>query len=105
MYAVLRTGGKQYKVEPGLELDIERIPGSVGDSVVFSDVLLAANESEVKVGRPLVDGVSIQGEILAQKRGSKLIIFKKLRRHNKQLKKGHRQELTRVRIRDIKGLS
>ena len=102
MFAVLRTGGKQYRVEPGTVLDVEKLPGDVGQTVSLDEVLLVANDKDIKVGQPLVSGASITGEILEQKRGEKKVIFKKMRRQDKRLKKGHRQSLTRIRISDIK---
>ena len=101
MFAVIKTGGKQYRVEPGTELDIERIDGEAGDTLEFPEVLLVNNGKDVQVGRPLLDGASVKAEILAQTKGDKVIIFKKIRRQGKQLKKGHRQQLTRVRVSDI----
>jgi large subunit ribosomal protein L21 len=104
MYAVVKTGGKQYRVEPGNVLDVERIEGSVGNVVTFSEVLLVEKDGKVTLGKPAVKGASVTAHITAQKRGPKLVIFKKLRRHGQQLKKGHRQELTTVRIESIVGV-
>lgn len=101
MFAVIQNGGKQYKVTPGTVLSIERIPGNEGDKIELAEVLLVNNEGDVRVGQPMVAGARVSAEIVAQDRGPKLIIFKKMRRRGKQLKKGHRQELTRVRITDI----
>lgn len=98
MYAVIRTGGKQYCVEQGTVLDIERISGEVGGNIQFPEILLFADGEEVRVGQPLVQGASVDAEILAQDKGPKLTIFKKLRRQGKQLKKGHRQLKTRVKV-------
>ena len=101
MFAVVRTGGKQYKVESGALLDIERIEGDAGSDIELSDVLLVADGSNIKVGQPCVEGAKVTATIVEQKRGPKKIIFKKIRRHGKQLKKGHRQELTRIQIGEI----
>lgn len=101
MFAVIRTGGKQYKVEPGTLLDIELVPGEAGESIEFAEVLLVGSEGKTVIGQPTVAGAKVSAKILEQKRGPKLIIFKKLRRHGHQLKKGHRQELTRVKIEQI----
>src|SRR5690606_33481893 len=98
MYAVVRTGGKQYKVTPGCALEIEKVEGSVGDVVELKEVLLVSNDSKINVGTPLVDGARVTCEIVQQTKGEKKIIFKKIRRHGKQLKKGHRQQLTRIRV-------
>ncbi len=103
MYAVVRTGGKQYRVEPGMLLDVEKLEGSAGDSISFEEVLLVADDAVVKVGSPLVSGASVQAEIVSQKKAKKVIIFKKIRRQGKRLKKGHRQSLTRVLVKQING--
>ena len=97
-YAVIKTGGKQYIAVEGKEFDIERIEGEKGDSLTFDQVLLYKNGDDVKVGFPLVNGVNVSATIVTQKRGPKLVSFKKIRRHGKQVKKGHRQDLTRIRI-------
>jgi large subunit ribosomal protein L21 len=101
MYAVIRTGGKQYRVAPDDVLDIERIPGEAGDAVEFADVLMIAGDTEPQVGTPLVDGASVAAELVEQFRGEKITIFKKKRRTTYRRKQGHRQELTKVRITDI----
>lgn len=97
MFAVIRTGGKQYKVAPGDVLEIERLPGEAGASIVFSEVLMAG----AKVGAPLLSGASVAAEIVAQERAAKVVAFKKKRRKNTHRKRGHRQLLTRVKITDI----
>ncbi len=101
MYAVLKTGGKQYRVEPGMLIDVESLPGEVGADVKISDVLLVCEGQEVKIGQPLVEGASVSCTIVEQKKSPKVIVFKKIRRKGKRWKKGHRQELTRLRITDI----
>ena len=101
MFAVVRTGGKQYRVSQGTELQIEKLDAEVGSDVKFEDVLLVCDGDSVKVGQPSVDGASVTGEVVEQLRGEKKIVFKKLRRKNKRLKQGHRQSLTRVRVKDI----
>lgn len=102
MYAIVRTGGKQYRVEPGLELDIEKLPGAAGDKVSLDEVLLVQDGKKApKIGAPLVAGASVEAEIVAQKRDDKVIVFKKKRRQNYRRTQGHRQYLTRVRIADI----
>ncbi|MCB0324268.1 MAG: 50S ribosomal protein L21 [Bdellovibrionales bacterium] len=102
MFAVVRTGGKQYRVEPGSVIDVEKLSGEVGDAVEFGEVLLIADGEKVSVGRPMLDGAKIAARIVAQHRGPKAVIFKKIRRHGKQLKKGHRQALTRVEVEEIR---
>ena len=101
MYAVIRTGGKQYKVAPEDVLQIEKIEGAAGDAVSFSDVLMVAGEGGPTFGAPLVSGALVSAEVVEQGRGPKVIIFKKKRRQNYRRKRGHRQELTTVRILEI----
>jgi large subunit ribosomal protein L21 len=101
MYAVIRTGGKQYKVAPQDVLQIEKIEGDAGDAVNFSDVLMVAGEGSPTFGAPLVSGAAVSAEVVEQGRGPKVIIFKKKRRQNYRRKRGHRQELTTVRILEI----
>ncbi len=98
MYAVIRTGGKQYKVAPQDVLQIEKIEGAAGDAVSFAEVLMVAGEGEPRIGSPLIDGAVVSAEVVEQGRGPKIIIFKKKRRQNYRRKNGHRQELTTVRI-------
>ncbi|MBI4725533.1 MAG: 50S ribosomal protein L21 [Rhodomicrobium sp.] len=101
MYAVIRTGGKQYKVAPQDVLQIEKIEGAAGDAVQFPDVLMVGGEGEPRFGTPLVSGTVVSAEVVEQGRGPKVIIFKKRRRQNYRRKRGHRQELTTVRILEI----
>ncbi len=101
MYAVIRTGGKQYKVAPEDTLQIEKIEGEEGDTVAFSEVLMIGGEGEPAFGTPTVDGATVSAEVVEQGRGPKIIVFKKKRRQNYRRKKGHRQDLTTVRILEI----
>src|SRR5208282_5520636 len=101
MYAVIRTGGKQYKVAPEDVLQIEKIEGAAGEAVQFPDVLMVGGDGEPKVGAPLVAGAAVSAEVVEQGRGPKIIIFKKRRRQNYRRKRGHRQDLTTVRILEI----
>jgi len=101
MYAVIQTGGKQYRVQPGDTLVVESLPGSAGDSVEFGEVLLVSNEDQVAVGRPLVEGAKVTGEIVEQGRGEKLVVYKFKRRKDYRRKTGHRQSYTSVKIGDI----
>jgi large subunit ribosomal protein L21 len=101
MYAVIRTGGKQYKVAPQDVLQIEKIEGAAGDAVNFPDVLMVAGDGDPHVGAPLVSGALVSAEVVEQARGPKIIIFKKKRRQNYRRKRGHRQDLTTVRILEI----
>ena len=99
MYAILKTGGKQYKVKSDDLVDIERLEGEVGTKVTFSEILGIGEEGgKLQVGTPLIPGASIAAEIVDQFRGKKLIAFKKKRRKGYKRKVGHRQEITRVKI-------
>jgi large subunit ribosomal protein L21 len=100
-YAVIRTGGKQYRVAPGDVVRIERLTGDVGSAVEFSEVLIASDDAGIRVGRPLVDGALVRGEIVAQTRDKKVLVYKKKRRKNYRRRKGHRQYLTSVRVTEI----
>jgi len=102
MYAVIRTGGKQYRVTPDQELQVEKINAEEGERVEFSDVLMLAKDGqEAQVGTPLVEGARVSAEVLEQGRGEKIIVFKKKRRKNYRRKNGHRQHLTTVRILEV----
>ena len=102
MYAVIRTGGKQYRVATDDVLDVERLSGEPGDKLEFADVLLlGGGDGDPQIGAPLVSGAMVAAELVEQHRGEKIIIFKKKRRQNYRRKRGHRQELTKVRIVDI----
>jgi large subunit ribosomal protein L21 len=98
MFAVIRTGGKQYKVASGDTIAVEKLEGNAGDKVEIGEVLVAGE----KVGAPLLAGAKVLAEIVKQFRDDKVIIFKKKRRHNYRRKKGHRQYLTQIKITDIK---
>jgi large subunit ribosomal protein L21 len=101
MYAVIKTGGKQYRVEQGDTLAIERLEGEPGHKVNFGEVLLVGSENATKIGRPLVNGASVGATIVEQGRAKKIVVFKFRRRKNYKRKKGHRQYFTRVRIDSI----
>ena len=103
MFAVIRTGGKQYKVAKDDLLEIEKIEAKAGDKVDLGEVLMVGGEGAPKVGSPLVAGASVKAEVVDQTRGPKLTIFKKRRRQNYRRKNGHRQDLTLVKILDIAG--
>lgn len=100
-YAVIRTGGKQYRVTSGELLRIELLNGDVGSQVEFSDVLLTANEGSVQVGTPLVAGASVTAQIVEHGKERKIIVFKKKRRQGYRRKQGHRQPFTAVRVQNI----
>ncbi|WP_297057042.1 50S ribosomal protein L21 [Thermosulfurimonas sp.] len=103
MFAVIKTGGKQYKVAPGEVLRVEKLLGEPGDTVELSEVLLVAGEGEPRVGTPLVEGARVKATILEQGRSKKIIVFKKKRRKNYKRKRGHRQYYTVLRIEEIVG--
>ena len=101
MYAVLSTGGKQYKVEEGDILRIEKISGDVGTSVSFDKVLMFSDGEKVRVGSPLIDGISVSAHIVEQDKAKKILVFKYKRRKNYRRKQGHRQPFTAVKIDSI----
>jgi len=103
-YAVIRTGGKQYRVSPGTTLRIEKIAGEVGATVEFAEVLLASSDdadAPVRIGTPLVDGAVVRGQIVAHSRDRKILVYKKKRRKNYRRRRGHRQSITTVRVTEI----
>jgi len=100
MYAVIKTGGKQYRVSEGQKLRVEKLPGSVGEKVTLGEVLLLGGDSP-KIGQPLVKGASVAAEIVAQDRGKKIVVFKFRRRKNYRRKTGHRQQYTELKITGI----
>ena len=101
MFAVIKTGGKQYRVAANDLLQIEKVSGEAGDSVSFDEVLMVGGDTDTQIGTPTVEGASVAAEVVEQARTKKIIIFKKKRRQNYRRKKGHRQEVTMVRITDI----
>ena len=101
MYAVIKTGGKQYRVAPEDVIEIEKLPAVVGDRVTFDEVLIVGGEGEPEIGTPVIKGASVAGEVVEQGRAKKIIVFKKKRRKNYRRKQGHRQQLTTVRITGI----
>ncbi|MEX0298441.1 MAG: 50S ribosomal protein L21 [Kordiimonas sp.] len=98
MFAVVKTGGKQYRVAEGDVIKVEKLDGEVGKSVVLDQVLMVGDDKGVKVGEPLVEGTSVTADVLEQKKDKKIVVFKKKRRHNYRRKKGHRQEITVLRV-------
>ncbi len=98
MYAVVRTGGKQYRVEPGTSFRVEKLDGAVGDNVELSEVLLVGEPDSARIGTPLVDGAKVVGTITAQARGPKITIFKMKRRKGYRRKAGHRQSYTEIHV-------
>ncbi len=100
-YAIIRTGGKQFRAEPGKTLRIPSLVGEAGGSVEFNDVLLGSDGNNVRTGVPSLAGARVTAEIVKQGRGDKIVVFKFKRRKNYAKKQGHRQGYTEVRINDI----
>jgi large subunit ribosomal protein L21 len=101
MFAVIRTGGKQYRVAPNDIIEVEKIAGQPGDIVELAEVLLLGGDGGPKTGSPTIPGALVAAEVLEQKSGDKIVVFKKKRRSTYRRKKGHRQELTALRITEI----
>ena len=102
MYAVLKTGGKQYKVTAGEKLKIEQLPGEVGSEIVLDQILMVSDGDDTSIGTPLVDGASVSAKIISHGRGKKVKIFKLRRRKHFKKQQGHRQNYTEVEIEQIK---
>lgn len=98
MFAVIKTGGKQYRVAAGDVITVEKIEGDAGASVKFGDVLMAVDGDKVTVGAPLVSGASVAGELIETAKGEKVLVFKKKRRNTYRRKRGHRQLESKVKI-------
>ena len=101
MYAIIRTGGKQYQVSPGELLRVEKIEGNVGDSVSIEDVLLVAEGESIKIGQPVVSGAKVTARIVEQGKAKKILVYKKKRRKGFEKKNGHRQPFTALEIKEI----
>ena len=103
MYAIVKTGGKQYKAIPGEILKVEKIEGDIGSDIVFDNVLMVvdSDKNNVSIGRPLLSDAKVSGEIIKQTKGDKIIVFKSKRRKGYHKKAGHRQLLTEVKIKEI----
>ncbi len=101
MYAIIRTGGAQFKVEPGMKLVVPHIEGETGASLTFEEVLLVAKDDKVVVGHPFIDGIKVQAKIVEQSKGPKVVIYKRKRRKGYERKTGHRQLQTRIEIEKI----
>ncbi len=101
MFAVLKTGGKQYKVSQGDVIQVEKLEGNVGDKVTLDQVLMIGEEDKVDVGSPILEGSQVTGEIIGQGKGPKLLVFKKHRRKKYRRKNGHRQFITHLKITEI----
>ncbi|GBQ10905.1 50S ribosomal protein L21 [Swaminathania salitolerans] len=98
MFAVIRTGGKQYRVTPQVTLKVEKLEAEAGTTITFSDVLAVGSDAGIKIGAPLVAGATVTATVIAQDRLDTVIIFKKRRRQNSRRKNGHRQPVTVLRI-------
>lgn len=103
MYAVVRTGGKQYRVSPGDILEVEKLAGDVGDSIVLEDVLMVAGDEGIEIGQPNVAGASVTARITGQHRGEKILVFRYRPKKRVRVRRGHRQYLTRLQIDKISG--
>ena len=101
MYAVIKTGGKQYRVAEGQTLNVEKLAGNAGDSIKFDEVLMVGGGDDSKIGAPIVKGAAVNATIVAQDRGKKIVVFKMRRRKNYRRKNGHRQPYTQVKITGI----
>ncbi len=101
MYAVIKTGGKQYRVAAGQKLKIEQIPADIGQEITLDQVLSVGNGDDIKIGTPLVDGASVKATVLAQGRHKKIKVFKMRRRKGYRRTQGHRQNYTEIRIDDV----
>lgn len=102
MFAIVKTGGKQYRVAPGDQIVVERLDGGVGSEISLNQVLAIGNGDSAAIGRPTVADACVRARIVQQPRGAKIIVFKKKRRKNYRRKHGHRQELTVLRIEEIR---
>lgn len=102
-YAIIKTGGKQYRVSAGQQVTIEKLPVDTGTSVTFDEVLLVGTGADVRVGQPLVAGAHVVGTVVEQTRDNKILVHKYRRRKNSRKTIGHRQYITRVRIQEIVG--
>jgi large subunit ribosomal protein L21 len=100
-YAIIRTGGKQFRAESGKTIRIPSLPGDAGSKITFDDVILGSDGDKKHVGAPAIKGAHVTGEIVKQGRGEKIVVFKQKRRKNYAKKQGHRQAFTEVRIKDI----
>ncbi len=103
MFAVFKTGGKQYKVSEGDVIQVEKLDGNVGDTITLDQVLMVGEDEKVQVGAPVLEGRSVSAEIMDQFKDKKILVFKKRRRKKYRRTNGHRQQLTRLKITGISG--
>lgn len=103
MYAVIQTGGKQYRVQQGDVIFVEKINAQADEAVTFDEVLLVGNDGETKIGTPMVEGAKVEGKVLAQVKSKKIVVYKYKAKKNERKKQGHRQPYTKVEITAING--
>ena len=103
MYAVIKTGGKQYRVQQGDVIFVEKIDAQADEAVTFDEVLLVGNDGETKIGTPVVEGAKVEGKVLAQVKAKKIVVYKYKAKKNERKKQGHRQPYTKVEITAING--
>ncbi|HEY3357778.1 MAG TPA: 50S ribosomal protein L21 [Polyangia bacterium] len=103
MYAVIQTGGKQYRVQPGETIKVEKIDAAAGNTVEFSEVLMVADGENVRIGTPLLEGVKVAAEVVKQDRDEKILVYKYRRRNAWHKKQGHRQPFTAIKVTEIRG--
>ena len=103
MYAVIKTGGKQYRVQQGDIIFVEKINAQADEAVTFEEVLLVGNDDETKIGTPVVAGAKVEGKVLAQVKAKKVVVYKYKAKKNERKKQGHRQPYTKVEITAING--
>lgn len=103
MYAILQTGGKQYRVSPGETFRVEKLPGVRGDSLVFDKVLAISDDGSIRVGDPYLEGATVKGTIVRQGKAKKILVFKFRAKTNYRKRYGHRQPFTEVRIDSVEG--
>ena len=101
MYAIIKTGGKQYRVSEGQSVRVERLDGDLGDAIALGEVLLVGGDGQTRIGTPRVDGAVVNAEIVAQDRAKKIVVYKKKRRKGYHKKQGHRQSYTELKITGI----
>ena len=101
MYAVIKTGGKQYRVSPGEEVKLEKLPGEIGDPIAFDKVMIVSDGENVQVGKPYLENTSVVGRVMRHGKSRKIIVFKYKKRKNYRKKRGHRQQFSTVRIEGI----
>ncbi len=101
MYAIIKTGGKQYRVSEGERLQVEKLPAEVGDEVVFEEVLSVVNDADVKIGRPVVEGAKVVAKVIEHGKGAKILVFKYKAKSNYRKRQGHRQPFTTVEVSKI----